>query len=107
MQRFADVEELEEYMTRPSEELEADLSGVGEILVLGVGGKMGPTLARMAKRAGQFVWRPAGSRHEAWAGPKGGLFLAMFQIPNKFFKPDGRETDFLGNDWERTWGSKA
>ena len=54
-------------------------------------------------KAGQFVWRPAGSRHEAWAGPKGGLFLAMFQIPNKFFKPGGRETDFLGNDWHQSW----
>ena len=51
MRHFADVEQLEEYMTRPSAELEADLSGIGDILVLGVGGKMGPTLARMAKRA--------------------------------------------------------
>lgn len=51
MRGFADVEELEEYMTRPSAQLEADLSGIGEILVLGVGGKMGPTLARMARRA--------------------------------------------------------
>jgi quercetin dioxygenase-like cupin family protein len=55
-------------------------------------------------KAGQFVWRPAGSRHEAWAGPKGGVFLAMFQIPNKFFKPDGRVTDFRGEDWEKSWG---
>jgi anti-sigma factor ChrR (cupin superfamily) len=55
-------------------------------------------------RAGGFVWRPAGSRHEAWAGPQGGLFLAMFQMPNKFFQPDGRVTDFLGNDWEQAWG---
>ena len=54
-------------------------------------------------RAGQFVWRPAGSRHEAWAGPRGGLFLAMFQVPNKFFQPDGRVTDFLGNDWDKAW----
>jgi nucleoside-diphosphate-sugar epimerase len=51
MRHFADVEQLEEYMTRPSAELEADISGIGDILVLGVGGKMGPTLARMAKRA--------------------------------------------------------
>ena len=58
-------------------------------------------------RTGQFVWRPAGSRHEAWAGPEGGLFLAMFQIPNKFFGRDGRVTDFAGNDWQRTWGSAA
>ena len=56
-------------------------------------------------KAGQFVWRPAGSRHEAWAGPKGGLFLAMFQIPNRFFQCDGRVTDFLGRDWSETWGS--
>ena len=58
-------------------------------------------------KAGQFVWRPAGSRHEAWAGPQGGLFLAIFQAPNKFFQSDGRVTDFLGRDWNQTWGSKA
>jgi anti-sigma factor ChrR (cupin superfamily) len=29
-------------------------------------------------KAGDFVWRPAGSRHEAWAGPKGCRALAMF-----------------------------
>ena len=55
-------------------------------------------------RKGQYVWRPAGSRHEAWAGPQGGVFLGIFQIPNKFFQPDGRETDFVGNDWEQSWG---
>jgi hypothetical protein len=54
---------------------------------------------------GEFVWRPAGSRHEAWAGPQGGLMLAMFQVPNRFYEADGRETDFLGNDWHRTWGA--
>ncbi len=49
---FADAAELEEFMTRASPELIADLSRVdGDIMVLGVGGKMGPTLARMAKRA--------------------------------------------------------
>jgi nucleoside-diphosphate-sugar epimerase len=51
MRHFGNIEQLEEYMTRPSAELEADLSALGDILVLGVGGKMGPTLARMAKRA--------------------------------------------------------
>jgi nucleoside-diphosphate-sugar epimerase len=52
MVNFADVATLEEFMTRPTRELEADLARVeGDILVLGVGGKMGPTLARMAKRA--------------------------------------------------------
>lgn len=39
-------------MTAPSEELRRDLASIqGDIMVLGVGGKMGPTLARMAKRA--------------------------------------------------------
>jgi anti-sigma factor ChrR (cupin superfamily) len=55
-------------------------------------------------KAGEYVWRPAGSRHEAWAGPEGGLMLAMFQVPNRFFEADGRETDVLGQDWDKAWG---
>ena len=55
-------------------------------------------------KAGDFVWRPAGSRHEAWAGPQGGVMLAMFQIPNRFHENDGRELDVLGQDWEMAWG---
>lgn len=52
MVNFPDVAALEEFMTQPTPELEADLARAdGDILVLGVGGKMGPTLARMAKRA--------------------------------------------------------
>lgn len=52
MVTFADVEALEEYMARPTSALAADLARApGDILILGVGGKMGPTLARMAKRA--------------------------------------------------------
>jgi len=53
--RFTDVEELEEFMTRPSAELDRDLAGIDEILVLGVAGKMGPTLARLASRAAKRV----------------------------------------------------
>jgi anti-sigma factor ChrR (cupin superfamily) len=52
---------------------------------------------------GEFVWRDAGSRHSAWA-PDGGLMLAMFQIPNKFYERDGRITDANGQDWETLWG---
>ncbi|MBL6953781.1 MAG: NAD-dependent epimerase/dehydratase family protein [Alphaproteobacteria bacterium] len=49
---FADAAALEEFMTRPSQALIDDLAQVtGDIMVLGVGGKMGPTLARLAKRA--------------------------------------------------------
>jgi nucleoside-diphosphate-sugar epimerase len=50
--RFETVDELDEFMTRPSRQLVEDLGKVdGDIMVIGVGGKMGPTLARMAKRA--------------------------------------------------------
>jgi nucleoside-diphosphate-sugar epimerase len=50
--RFDDVAGLEEFMTRPSAALIEDMARVtGDIIVLGVGGKMGPTLARAAKRA--------------------------------------------------------
>ena len=49
---FADEEALGEFMTRPSQPLIDDLDAInGDIMVLGVGGKMGPTLARLAKRA--------------------------------------------------------
>ena len=33
--------------------------------------------------AGNYVWRPPGSRHDAWA-PDGALILSMFLKPNKF-----------------------
>jgi nucleoside-diphosphate-sugar epimerase len=49
---FAGVTQLEDFMTAPTPELSADLARAeGDLIVLGVGGKMGPTLARMAKRA--------------------------------------------------------
>jgi nucleoside-diphosphate-sugar epimerase len=49
---FKDVAQLEDVMSTPSPRLVRDLQAVpGDIMVLGVGGKMGPTLARMAKRA--------------------------------------------------------
>lgn len=50
--RFESVDALEDFMTTPPPELVADMKTLdGDILVLGVGGKMGPTLARIAKRA--------------------------------------------------------
>jgi len=46
------VEALEELLSRPSEQATETLSRLdGDIVILGVGGKMGPTWARMAKRA--------------------------------------------------------
>lgn len=51
---------------------------------------------------GQFVWRPAGSRHSAWC-PDGGLMLAVFQVPNKFFDAGGQVVDMIGRDWDLAW----
>jgi nucleoside-diphosphate-sugar epimerase len=50
--RFEDEADLEEFMSRPSDAVVEDLTAApGDITLLGVGGKMGPTLARLAKRA--------------------------------------------------------
>jgi nucleoside-diphosphate-sugar epimerase len=47
-----DEAELEERLSRPSPSLGLALAPiVGDLVILGAGGKMGPTLARMAKRA--------------------------------------------------------
>src|SRR5215469_8407846 len=50
--RFADLDQLDDFLSRPSRALAADLAAIdGDIIVLGVGGKMGPTLARLARNA--------------------------------------------------------
>jgi nucleoside-diphosphate-sugar epimerase len=50
--RLRDVEHLEDVMTTPSPLLRMELEQLpGDLIVLGVGGKIGPTLARLAKRA--------------------------------------------------------
>ena len=50
--RLESVDALEEFMSRPTQALVDDLAQVdGDLMILGVGGKMGPTLARLAKRA--------------------------------------------------------
>jgi nucleoside-diphosphate-sugar epimerase len=51
-----DVAELEEMLSEPSEGLVRVLRELsGDIVILGVGGKMGPTLARMARRASDMA----------------------------------------------------
>lgn len=51
-ERFADEQALEQYLATPSRALMQDLARVdGDLLILGVGGKMGPTLARLARHA--------------------------------------------------------
>lgn len=75
--RFESVEALEEFLSRPSQALIDDLAQVdGDIMILGVAGKMGPTLARLAKNAAphkrvigvaRFSDPAVRQRMEAWA----------------------------------------
>lgn len=49
---FRDVEHLEDFMSVPTKEVVEDLNKLdGDIMILGVGGKIGVTMARMAKKA--------------------------------------------------------
>jgi nucleoside-diphosphate-sugar epimerase len=51
-EHIEDVDALEELLSFPSQALVDDMARLdGDIMVLGVGGKVGPTLARLAKRA--------------------------------------------------------
>ena len=48
------VEQLDDVLSEPSDAAVRAMGHLeGDVIVLGVGGKMGPTLARMAKRAGE------------------------------------------------------
>jgi nucleoside-diphosphate-sugar epimerase len=50
--RFESVEQLDDFLAAPSQALVEDLASLdGDILILGVAGKMGPTLARLARNA--------------------------------------------------------
>lgn len=54
--QIASVDVLERYLSEPTEIAIETMSQVqGDILLLGAGGKMGPTLARMAKRASELA----------------------------------------------------
>jgi nucleoside-diphosphate-sugar epimerase len=120
--RFEDVGRLEEVMSRPSDALVADLRGVpGDIMVLGVGGKMGPTLARMARRAaperrviGVARFSQAGLREELTAQGiecieadllSRDALAALPDAPNIVFMA-GRKFGSTGSEW-LTWAMNA
>jgi hypothetical protein len=51
-ERFDGVDDLEAFLARPSRALVDDLAAVdGDLMILGASGKMGPTLARLARNA--------------------------------------------------------
>ena len=56
MARIEDVQELDELLSRPTPQTVAAMAKLsGDIVIVGVGGKMGPTLARMTKRASDMA----------------------------------------------------
>ena len=49
-ERFATEAELDDFLAVPSHDLVRDMARTeGDLMILGVGGKMGPTLARLAR----------------------------------------------------------
>jgi nucleoside-diphosphate-sugar epimerase len=117
-QRFDSVEHLEDVMSTPPVELVATLRELpGDILVLGVGGKMGPTLARLARRAAPHK-RVIGVARFTEPGLKASLqrhgiecivadllsreqLAALPEVPNVVFMA-GRKFGSSGSEW-LTW----
>ena len=57
--KIRNVAELEERLSRPSDAVVAAMKDIdGDILILGAGGKMGPSLARLARRAADVAGTP-------------------------------------------------
>jgi nucleoside-diphosphate-sugar epimerase len=120
--RFEDVGQLEEVMSRPSDALVAELRRVpGDIMVLGVGGKMGPTLARMARRAaperrviGVARFSQAGLREELTAHGVECIEADLLSRDALAALPDaanivfmaGRKFGSTGSEW-LTWAMNA
>jgi len=120
--RLESVEHLEDVMTTPTPALVATLADVpGDILVLGVGGKMGPTLARLAKRAAPHK-RVIGVARFSEPGLRESLqahgveciaadllqrdqLAALPDVPNVIFMA-GRKFGSSGSEW-LTWAMNA
>jgi nucleoside-diphosphate-sugar epimerase len=120
--RFDDLQHLEEVMSTPSPALVQALARVdGDIMVLGVGGKMGPTLARMAKRAaphkrilGVARFSEAGLRERLQARGVECIEADLLSRPALAALPDapniifmaGRKFGSTGSEW-LTWAMNA
>jgi hypothetical protein len=119
---IADIDALDELLCRPSRALIDDLRKVdGDIMILGVAGKMGPTLAGLAKAAlpdrriiGVARFREAGV--EEWLRARGietihcdlldeAAIRKLPQVPNVIFMA-GRKFGAEGNP-SLTWAMNA
>ncbi|MFB7494363.1 NAD-dependent epimerase/dehydratase family protein [Streptomyces sp. NPDC056161] len=79
LERPRDAGELENLLATPSPALVADLAGLdGDLLVLGAGGKMGPSLCRLARRALDAAGRGdlAVRAVSRWSDPQAAAALA-------------------------------
>src|SRR3954466_715762 len=120
--RFRDVDHLEDVMTAPSAALVADMAKLsGDLLILGVGGKIGPTLARLAKRAapskrvvGVARFSEAGLREKLTGWGVGGIEADLLdraqveklpKLPNVVFMA-GRKFGSAGAE-DLTWAMNA
>jgi nucleoside-diphosphate-sugar epimerase len=57
--KIYNVSELEERLSRPSDAMVSAMKAIdGDILILGAGGKMGPSLAKLARRAADLAGTP-------------------------------------------------
>src|SRR5260370_970484 len=121
-ERLRNVEHLEDVMTAPSPGLLAEFGELtGDLIILGVGGKIGPTLARLAKRAapgkrvvGVARFSEKGLREElAAAGiesiaprlPDPGQIDALPRLANVVFMA-GRKFGSAGHE-DLTWAMNA
>lgn len=83
-----DVEHLEDILSEPTPAVIEALARLdGDVLVLGVGGKMGPTLARMARRA----FDEAGSRQRV-------IGVARFSDPSLAERLEGFDVETIAAD---------
>src|SRR5580658_9183009 len=81
MQIIHNEAELEERLSRPTEQDTAALAALdGDLLILGAGGKMGPSLAKLARRAADA--EPNRDRKGAGASNKRIIAVARFSDPN-------------------------
>jgi nucleoside-diphosphate-sugar epimerase len=120
--RIRDEEHLETLLSQPSAALQEALARApGDILVLGVGGKMGPTLARLARRAdprrrviGVARFSEPGLRHRLQAQGIDCIeadllsreaLAALPEAPNIVFMA-GRKFGSTGSEW-LTWAMNA
>ena len=87
-ERIDDVDQLEDLLSEPTEEVVSSLGRLsGDILVLGAGGKMGPTLARMAGRA-----------LDACPNPGRVIAVSRFSNPRERDRLESRGVETIGCD---------